>query len=165
MTADELIRLFQLEPLPVEGGLYQRHYEAAESIPQHALPPRYTREKLFGSAICYLHTPQTRSLLHRLKSDEIYHFYDGDPVALVLLYPDGKNSMIVLGRDYNAGQQPFFVVPRGVWQGSCLLKGGEWALMGTTLAPAYDDEDFELGERAALLEMYPQARDWILSLT
>lgn len=161
MTPDEIIQIFQLEPLPVEGGLFRRHYASAESIPQAALPARYAHAKLFGSAICYMHTAQTRSLFHRLKTDEIYHFYGGDPVALVLLYPDGAWRVVVLGQDYAAGQLPFFVVPRGVWQGSCLSNEGAWALTGATLAPAYDDDDFELGERAALDAQYPDAHAWI----
>jgi predicted cupin superfamily sugar epimerase len=165
MTSEFIIRHFQLEPLPVEGGMFRRHYESGESIPHHALPPRYTRAKLHASAICYMHTPGTRSLLHRLKTDEIYHFYSGHPAALVLLYPDGEHRVIILGHDYPAGQVPFCVVPGGVWQGSRLVEGGEWALMGATLAPAYDEDDFELGEREELLARYPQAGAWIIELT
>lgn len=165
MTPEFIIEKFQLEPLPVEGGLFRRHYAADEMIARDALPARYTHAKLLGSAICYMHTAQTRSLFHRLKSDEIYHFYNGDAVALVMLYEDGTFRVVTLGQDYAAGHVPFFVVPRGVWQGSCLLEGGAWALMGMTLAPAYDDDDFELGERAMLLGKYPNARKWIERLT
>lgn len=165
MTSDLLIEKFQLVPLPIEGGLFHRYYSAAETISATALPTRYTHSKLFSGAICYMHTPATRSLLHRLKTDEIYHFYSGAPVALVLLYPDASHRVVILGQDYAAGQVPFFAVPRGVWQGSCLLGDGDWALMGTTMAPAYDDDDFELGDRAQLLESHPKAREWIERLT
>lgn len=165
MTPEFLIEKFQLEPLPIEGGLFWRYYSADENIPHAALPPRYTHAKLFSSAICYMHTPQTRSLMHRLKSDELYHFYLGDPVTLVLLYPDGSQRVVTLGSDYAAGQLPFFVVPRDVWQGSRLIENGKWAFMGTTVAPAYDDDDFELGDRAALLASFPDARAWIERLT
>ncbi len=165
MTPEFVIEKFQLEPLPIEGGLFRRFYAADESIARDALPSRYARAKLLGSAICYMHTPQTRSLLHCLKTDEIYHFYNGDPVALVMLHPEGSYQVVTLGRDYAAGHLPFFVVPRGVMQGSCLLEGGAWALLGATMAPAYDDDDFELGERAALIEKYPSAREWIERLT
>lgn len=165
MTAAQIIELFQLEPLPVEGGLFRRYYGAEETIPRHALPARYTHPKPHGSAILYMHTPDTRSLLHRLKTDEIYHFYNGDPVALVLLNADRTHQIVTLGRDYAAGHVPYCVVPRGVWQGSRLAPGGEWALMGATMAPAYDDDDFELADRAFLLEQYLNAREWILCLT
>lgn len=165
MTSDSLISQFHLKPLPIEGGLFHRYYSAAETIPLSALPARYTHPKLICGAISYLHTPATRSLLHRLNTDEIYHFYNGAPVALVLLYPDASHRVVTLGQDYAAGQLPFFVVPRAVWQGSCLLQDGDWALMGTTMAPAYDNDDFELADRAQLLEMYPDARQWIERLT
>lgn len=165
MTPEWIIAQFDLKPLPVEGGLFRRHYASDESISLKVLPLRYTEPKLFGSAICYMHTALTRSLLHRLKTDEIYHFYNGDPVSLVLLYPDGVQRVVTMGQNYEAGQLPFFVVPRGVWQGSVLADGGQWALLGMTLAPAYDDDDFELGARAQLIADYPEARAWIERLT
>lgn len=165
MTPEQIIQHFRLEPLPIEGGLFRRHYASDETIPQHALHPRYGRSKLHSSAISYMHTAETRSLMHRLKTDELYHFYNGDPVTLVLLNPNGTLEIITLGQDYAAGHVPFHRVPRGVWQGSCLVPGGKWALMGATMAPAYDEDDFDLGERTELLEKYPQARDWILRLT
>jgi predicted cupin superfamily sugar epimerase len=165
MTTDELIKHFDLEPLPVEGGLFRRHYEAEETIPSHALPERYDSHKLHSSAITYLHTAETRSLLHRLKTDEIYHFYNGDPVELVLLFPDGSFQTILLGHNYSGGHVPFYAVPRGVWQGSALVPGGSWALLGMTMAPAYDVQDFELGVRDELLAQYPAARELIFRLT
>jgi predicted cupin superfamily sugar epimerase len=165
MTAVEIIEIFGLEPLPVEGGLFKRHYEAQETIPSHALPERYDSHKLHSSAITYMHTSETRSLLHRLRSDEVYHFYNGDPVLLLLLSPDGSWHVVTLGQDYAAGQVPYFAVPRGVWQGSILAPGGAWALMGTTMAPAFDDDDFELALRENLVSLYPGAREWIERLT
>lgn len=165
ITAEYLIERFRLEPLTIEGGMFQRFYLADEQIPSEALPARYTRAKPFGNAICYLHQPHTRSYLHRLLTDEIYHFYCGDPVTVLLLYPDGTHALRTLGHDYAAGQEPFLVVPREVWQGSLLAPGGRWAFLGCTLAPAYDDSDFELGDRARLLAQYPDAAEWIRRLT
>lgn len=165
MTPEQLIETFGLQPLPIEGGLFRRYYAADESISLKVLPLRYEQQKVFGSAICYMHTRETRSLLHKLKTDEIYHFYNGDPVSLALLYPDGSHRVVILGQDYAAGQLPFFVVPRDVWQGSVLAEGGAWALMGATMAPAYDDDDFELGDPAQLIAAYPTAHAWIERLT
>lgn len=165
MTADWIVERFGLEPLPIEGGLFRRYYASEDSISLKVLPLRYTQPKLFGSAICYMHTPETRSLLHTLKTDEIYHFYNGDPVSLVLFYPDSTHRIVTLGQDYAAGQLPFFVVPHGVWQGSVLADGGKWALMGATLAPAYDEEDFELADRMELTAAFPDAVAWIERLT
>lgn len=165
LTREFLIEHFQLEPLPVEGGMFRLHYRNPEKISADALPERYTQSKATSNAIVYLHQPHTCSLLHRLRTDEIYHFYNGDAVTLVLLYPDGTFETQTLGRDYAKGQRPFFVVPRDVWQGSFLNDGGEWALLGCTLAPAYDDDDFELGNRAELSAQYPQATELIRRLT
>jgi uncharacterized protein len=165
MTPEFLISHFQLEPLTLEGGMFNLFYRHTEQVPHHALPARYTRAKALGNAIVYLHQPHTCSVLHRLLTDEIYHFYRGDPVTLLLLYPDGHSETHVLGQDYERGHEPFCVVPRDVWQGSFLNEGGAWALIGCTLAPAFDDDDFELGVRELLTAQYPQAADLIRRLT
>lgn len=105
------------------------------------------------------------SALHRLLTDEIYHFYLGDPLEMTLLYPDGTSRHVTLGQDIFKGQQLQFVVPHGVWQGSRLADGGRFALVGTTMAPGFTPADYEHGDRAALLEKYPQEREHILALT
>ncbi len=164
-TADELIAMFRLKPLPGEGGLYGETYRSSEAVPTEALPGRYAGARAFGTAIYYLHTPDTCSLLHRLASDEIYHFYLGDPVELVQLRPDGSGEVVMLGPDLRAGMRVQVVVPRGVWQGSRLKSGGQVALLGTTMAPGFDFADFELGGREALLNAYPAFGPLIEALT
>lgn len=164
-TVDFLVARFKLQPLEIEGGMFHRYYLGDEELAREALPPRYGQPRQMGSAICYLYQPHTQSLLHRLLSDEIYHFYRGDPVTMLLLYTGGKHEVRTLGADYEAGHEPFMVVPRGVWQGSFLNSGGAWALVGCTLAPAYDDADFELGDRELLLRQYPTAEEWVRRLT
>lgn len=165
MNAAEIIRLLRLEPLPGEGGYYRETYRASEQIPQEALGGQYQTNKSFGTAIYYMLTPDTHSLLHRLPTDEIYHFYLGDPVTMLLLYPDGSSTQITLGHDLAKGQQLQVVVPKRVWQGSLLCDGGSFCLMGTTMAPGFDFSDFEAGERDSLLEKYPERRDLIIRLT
>lgn len=165
LTREFLIEHFHLEPLPIEGGMFHLHYRNNEMLSAAALPPRYTHDKATANAIVYLHQPHTCSLLHRLRTDEIYHFYNGDAVTMLLLFPDGRVETHTLGRKYVQGHKPFLVVPRGVWQGSFLSDGGEWALIGCTLAPAYDDDDFELGNRAELCAQYPEATELIRRLT
>lgn len=145
--------------------MFNLFYRSDEQIPADALPARYTHAKAIGNAILYLHEPNTCSVMHRLRTDEIYHFYSGDPVTMVLLYPDGHFETHVLGHIYDQAHEPFFVVPRDVWQGSFLNDGGEWALIGCTLAPAYDDDDFELGVRELLCAQYPDAAELIRRLT
>jgi hypothetical protein len=167
LTADRVIALLGLAPLPQEGGHFRESYRANERIARDCLPARYTDTRPFGSAIYYLLREDTFSALHRLQSDEVYHFYLGQPVEMLLLYPDGRDETLILGPDLEAGQRVQAVAPRGVWQGSRLAHAtpGGFALLGTTMAPAYDAADFALGERAALLAAYPQRAELIRALT
>jgi hypothetical protein len=166
MTAEEIVQLLDLQPLPQEGGLFRQTYRSAEELPAAALPPRYGGPRRFATAIYYLLTddPDSFSALHRLKTDELYHCYLGDPVQMLLLHPGGDSERIVLGPDLAAGQRVQFVVPAGSWQGSRLVPGGRWALLGTTMAPGYEPEDFELGGRG-LLTTYPDQAGLIHVLT
>jgi Uncharacterized conserved protein len=165
LTAQRIIKLLQLEPLPIEGGYFRQTYRSAEMIDHAALPERYPHGKATGSAIYFFLHEDNFSALHRLFTDEVYHFYLGNPVEMLLLYPDGASERVVLGTDLDAGQQVQVVVPHGVWQGSRLSPGGRFALMGTTMAPAYDTSDFELGECEVLVQQYPARADWIRALT
>ena len=177
VTAKQLIEHLKLEPLPVEGGYFRQTYRSDETLARSALPARYPSERVFGTAIYYLLSdePDCFSALHRLPTEEIYHFYLGDPVELLLLHPDGPSERVVLGPEIFGGQRVQFAVPRGVWQGSRLIPrlrqgsggqaGGRWALLGTTMAPGYDPSDFEGGERDALVQRYPQEADLIRGLT
>jgi predicted cupin superfamily sugar epimerase len=165
-SVETLIALLGLKPLPVEGGYYAESYRSAEAISSPALPGRYTAgPRSFGSAIYYLLTPQTCSLLHRLKSDEVYHFYLGDPVELLALRPDGSGEVALLGPDLARDMRLQLAVPHGVWQGSRLRAGGRYALLGTTMAPGFDPADFELGRRSDLQQRYPAFADLIEALT
>src|SRR5438046_10492032 len=132
-TAEEIIALWQLRPLPLEGGYYRETYRSSDRLP--------TADKALSTAIYYLLTPRTFSALHRLPSDEIFHFYLGSPVQMLQLWTDGEGRVVTLGPDVLAGQSPQVLVPRGVWQGRYLLPGGAYALLGTTLAPAFDFAD------------------------
>lgn len=159
MRADELIALLGLRPLPMEGGYYRETYRSTEKTIQAGRP------RSAGTAIYYCLTPDTFSALHRLPTDEIFHFYLGDPVEMLQLFPDGTGKIITLGTDLQAGQQPQVVVPKGIWQGSILRPGGKVALLGTTVAPGFDFEDYEGGERTALAEHYPAYAAHIERLT
>jgi len=165
MTADDVIGRLDLKPLPGEGGYYRETYRSGETLSLSALPGRYTSARSFGTAIYYLITPEERSLIHRLKSDEVFHFYLGDPALLLQLPPGESARTVTLGADIRRGQVPQCVVPRGVWQGIALAEGGRFALLGTTVAPAFDSEDFESGNRAALTALYPDVKAMIELLT
>ena len=165
ITVEYLMQHLGLAPLPEEGGYFAETYRSPVQIAPGCLPPRYTESRSAGTAIYYLLTPDTFSALHRLPGDEIYHFYLGDPVDLLLLYPDGRGETVPLGQDLEAGMRLQMVAPGWVWQGSRLREGGRFALLGTTMAPGFAFEDFELGPREALLEAYPAFADSIIGLT
>jgi len=165
LTAEEIIALLGLEPHPREGGFFAETYRATERVAPGGLPERYGDARCFGTAIYYLLTPDTCSPLHRLASDEIFHFYLGDPVEMLCLAPDGSGRTLLLGADVTAGQRPQVVVPRGVWQGARLVAGGAWALLGTTVAPGFEYQDYEDGDRAVLLAAYPGFAAIIRALT
>lgn len=165
LTAEEVIRLLGLHPHPREGGFFAETYRAGERLDPGALPARYDGPRCLGTAIYYLLTPATCSTLHRLASDEIFHFYLGDPVEMLQLAPDGSGCRLILGADLAAGQRPQVVVPRGVWQGARLVAGGAWALLGTTVAPGFEYRDYEDGDRAALVAAYPDFAGLIRALT
>jgi predicted cupin superfamily sugar epimerase len=165
VSVDQVISLLNLRPLPVEGGFYAETYRAAETIPAAALPARYGSDRPHGTAIYYFLTPELCSRLHRLRTDEVWHFYLGDPVELLQLLPDGTGQIVRVGTDLPAGQRPQVVVPRNAWMGARLQPGGAFALLGTTMAPGFDPADFELGEREVLLQAYPGFVEWVTALT
>ena len=164
LTAADVIRQLNLQPHPKEGGYFRETYRAAESLPAETLAARYGAARSTSTAIYYLLTPNTYSALHRLQSDEVFHFYGGGAVEMLQLFPDGSGRTVVLG-DLASGGHPQVVVPRGVWQGSVLRQGGEFALLGCTVAPGFDYADYESGRREILVAQYPQFADLIRRLT
>ncbi|GAP13498.1 uncharacterized conserved protein [Longilinea arvoryzae] len=167
-VVEALIERYNLKPLAFEGGLFVQTYRSEGTYAGDQLPARYAGlEHAFGSAILMLFTddPDSFSALHRLKTDEIYHFYLGDPIELTLLHPDGSFQTVTLGQNVFAGEQVQFVIPAGVWQGSRLMAGGRYALFGTTMAPAFQIEDFAAADRESLSAAYPGARERIAALT
>ena len=165
MDAKTVIELFNLKPLPFEGGYFRETYRSEDRIEAGHLPGRYKTGRNICTAIYYLLTPDTVSKIHRLQSDEVFHFYLGDPVMMLLLYPDGRSDTVTLGSDIAIGHNIQLVVPRGVWQGARLCEGGRFALMGTTVAPGFKPDDFELAERRELLNKFTSHTDLIKMLT
>ena len=165
MTANEIIEFFGLNPLEGEGGFFRQTYRSTDILAPHALPGLPETGKCLGTAIYYLLTPTSHSRLHRLSSDEIYHFYLGDPVTLLRLFPDGTSDTVTLGQNIQHGDCLQVVVPKGCWQGSFLNKGGAFALMGTTMAPGFAAADYEVGEPTALIHAYPDRKHLIRQLT
>jgi predicted cupin superfamily sugar epimerase len=166
LTAQQIIDFLAMKPLPNEGGFYIETYRAHKKIPKDPLPTGYPDARSLSTAILYLLTPRTFSALHRLKSDEIFHFYLGDAVTMLQLHPNGKSEVITLGKDLLSGQRVQTVVPAGSWQGCILNQGGRFALMGTTVTPGFEFEDFEQPDNMqALIDRYPEHKQLIIKLT
>ncbi len=143
-----LIELYGLRPLPVEGTLFAGTYRSRGEFPDG---------KPHGTAMVglYCEEPRSVSLFHRLAADEVWHFYSGDPLRLILIHPDGSSEEVVMGGDPFAGQLAQFVVPAGVWQAGELLPGGRFALYGCTMAPGFTGDSFEGGSRERLEALCP----------
>ncbi len=165
MDAEHIKQLLGLKALPVEGGFYAEAYRSGEKIAKNALPSRYRGERCFGTAIYFLLTAAAFSALHRLRSDEVYHFYLGDPVEVLLLREDGAAETVTIGTDLAQGMRPQLAVMRGTWQGLRVKSGGNFALLGTTVSPGFEFDDFELGDRRSLLVAYPDFAELIRKFT
>ena len=159
MTTDEIKALLNLQPHPVEGGHFRRTYTSANTL----YLPRGMRP--MGTAIYYLLEAGTFSEMHVLDSDEMFHFYLGDPVEMLQLHPDGRSAVITLGPDLQAGQHVQLVVPAGVWQGTRLIGDGKVALLGCTVTPGFDFADYRSGSYAELAEKWPAEAERIKALT
>ncbi|MBI4236802.1 MAG: cupin domain-containing protein [Deltaproteobacteria bacterium] len=163
-TAEALIQHFQLQPHP-EGGFFRETFRDGGTIPQAALPKRFSGDRSFSTAIYFLLPEGKRSQLHRITADELWHFYLGDPLVVVEIRPDGRTTETLLGHDVLAGQCVQHVVPAGHWFGAYPAPGSRFSFVGCTVAPGFDFADFEMGEREALLRQFPQARDVVERLT
>ncbi|MGD0552106.1 MAG: cupin domain-containing protein [Sedimentisphaerales bacterium] len=165
MTAEQIIKHFKMQPLPHEGGFFIETYRAAEVLKKEILPAGLSGDRNISTVILYLLTAKTVSLMHQLKCDEMFHFYLGNPVTMLQLHPDGSSEIITLGHDILNEQKVQVLVPKGTWQGAFIQPGGKFSLMGCSVAPGFDEADFELGDRETLLAEYPDMEELILHLT
>lgn len=163
-SAQYWIDKLSLIPHP-EGGYYRETYRSELSIAREALPPQFTGPRLVSTAIYFLLAGDNFSAFHRLRSDELWHFYAGSPLTVHVVDPDGAYSEIQLGNDPDAGAVLQAAVRAGRWFGSRVRDPKTFALAGCTVAPGFDFADFEMGKRAELVQLYPRHRKLIESLT
>ncbi len=160
MNAPHFIKLLQLQPHP-EGGYFKESYRASEKIAPEALPRRFTGDRSFCTAIYYLLQQGDRSVFHRMRSDECWHFYEGGTLIIHVIENDGNYYNIKLGKDLDAGETFQFVVPANTWFASEPAAGSSFSLAGCTVAPGFDFADFEIAEKETLLSTFPQHADII----
>ncbi len=163
-SAQYWIDKLNLLPHP-EGGYYSETYRAQLTIPREALPPQFTGPRLVSTAIYFLLQGQNFSTFHRLRSDELWHFYSGSPITVHVIEPDGSYSEIKLGNDPEAGEVLQAVVKAGCWFASRVKDGASFALVGCTVAPGFDFADFELATRSEFVRAYPAHQRLIEELT
>jgi predicted cupin superfamily sugar epimerase len=148
-----------------EGGYYRETYRSDLSIAKQALPSEFTGPRLLSTAIYFLLEGDNFSAFHRLRSDELWHFYAGSPIVVHVIEPAGSYSEIHLGSDPDAGEVLQAVVKAGRWFASRVKDSKTFALAGCTVSPGFDFEDFEMGKREDLVRLYPQHRKLIELLT
>ncbi|WP_187143210.1 cupin domain-containing protein [Terriglobus albidus] len=158
MTSEELIVHLGLERHP-EGGWYRQTYLAAKKV--HTA----RGERAASTAIYFLLSGNEFSALHRIQSDEVWHFYAGDTLIVSVIHPDGRHEDLLLGQSLPAGETLQGWVAAGAWFGARLKWPGTYALVGCTVAPGFDFADFEMGNREVLLRQFPQHAELVAKLT
>lgn len=159
-----LIERLQLQRHP-EGGWYRETYRAEDTISARGLPPRFAGDRSASTAIYFLLAAGDFSALHRLRSDEMWHFYTGIPLSIHCLTEGGDYTCIRLGSNLDRGETFQAVVPAGNWFGATLDEETGYALVGCTVAPGFDFADFAMAKRNDLLLRYPQHAELIEKLT
>ncbi|MEZ4684898.1 MAG: cupin domain-containing protein [Bacteroidia bacterium] len=158
--AAQWIQQLNLQPHP-EGGFFSESYRAAESVPAEALPRRYAGKRCFSTAIYFLITSDKPSHFHKVASDEGWHFYDGAPVRLHMISPKGEYATVLVGCNPDQNILPQCVVPAGYWFAAEVSEPDSFSLVGCTVAPGFDFEDFVLGKKESLAASFPDQKDII----
>lgn len=162
-TVIALVERFQLLPHP-EGGYYKEMYRSVEQITQTALPERFSGSRCFATAIYFLLEQGNFSAFHRIQSDECWHFYAGDSLHVHVIHPNGMYELLKLGNNLAEGECFQAVVPAGSWFASETAPGGNYSLVGCTVAPGFDFADFELAKADVLTALYPAMSELIARL-
>ena len=161
-TADWIIERLGLKPQGTCGYMGET-YVSELQVPAGALPAAYGGPRPLGGVFYFLVTPEARVRLHRIRSDQMYHHYLGEPLEVLLLYPGGGSEVRVVGPDLAAGMQPQLLIPGGTFHAGRVLGGGGYALLGTSVWVRAEPADVELGDPERLQAAYPSARAAIAS--
>ena len=163
-TTDYWVQALGMAKHP-EGGWFSEVYRSQEIIDEAALSPRYGSARCISTSIYFLLDSAECSTIHRLKSDEVWHFYQGSPLLVHKIDTKGRYSTILLGPDFEADQHFQTTIPRDTWFGAQVVNPDSFALIGCTVAPGFEFSDFELGARDKLSRLFPAHRDVITMLT
>ena len=160
---EEIITTLGLESHP-EGGYFKEIYRSQGAIPHSALGQHLSGARNHATSIYFLLETENFSAFHRIKQDEIWHFYEGAPVELHWISPEGEHRKHIIGLDLKAGQRPQLIVPAECWFAARVLDG-EYSFVGCGVAPGFDFDDFELARREDLTAIFPQHAELIKTFT
>ena len=150
-----LIKELNLLPHP-EGGYFSETYRSKEIIKKENLPAKYGSDRNYLTSIYFLLEDNNFSAFHRLKTDEIWYFHFGNPLMLNTIDEQGTLTQNILGPDFRAGQKFQHTVPAGHWMSASVLNEEGFSLIGCSMSPGFDYDDFELGDRKKLIELFPR---------
>ena len=164
-TAEEVKTMLDLETHPTCGFVTET-YRSPLKVPTGALPEAYEGNRPYGSALYFLVDPDAQIVMHRIRSDQLYHHYLGNPLEVLMLYPDGTGAVAVVGDDLTAGERPQLFVPGNTFHTSRLVSGGTgYALLASTEWPGVEPPDVEHGDIEELVASYPDFREQIRRFT
>ncbi len=161
---EDIIEKLNLQPHP-EGGYFKETYRSKGEMNEGSLDSNYIGNRNYSTCIYFLLTSGTFSAFHRIKQDEIWHFYDGSPIKLHTISPKGVHSEFIIGRDFDKGQAPQLVVSGGDWFAATVIGNDDYALVGCTVAPGFHFNDFEVPTRKELISKFPKHQDIITEFT
>lgn len=160
----EIISHLELLPHP-EGGYFKETYRSIGSIPKESLAPEFSGDRNYSTAIYFLLTSDTFSAFHKINQDEFWHFYKGSTIKLHLISPKGEYANVLIGNNFKNNEVPQFVVPAHYWFAAEVIASESYALIGCTVAPGFDFDDFVLADREELIHQFPKHKDVITQLT
>jgi predicted cupin superfamily sugar epimerase len=163
-TAEEIKGMLGLKPHPTCGFVTET-YRSSLKIAVESLPEAYESDRPYGSALYFLVTPNAQIVLHRIRSDQLYHHYLGASLEALLLYPDGSGEIVTVGSDLGAGERPQLFIPGGTFHTSRLAHGADYALLASTEWPGVEPPDVEHGDIQTLMDTYPDFREEIRAFT
>ena len=158
------IEKLNLSPHP-EGGFFKENYRSGEFIAKDALPARFSGDRSFSTSIYFLLDLDNFSAFHRIKQDELWHFYDGVPLTIHVITPEGLYTAEKLGRNIDAGENLQVLVKGGCFFAAEINDTSSFSLVGCTVAPGFDFADFEMPGRAVLLKLFPDHEQIINKLS
>lgn len=161
---DHLVQQLKLLEHP-EGGYYREVYRSSEIILEESLPDRYVGNRSFATGIYYLIKGNFPSRFHRLKSDELWHFYEGSPVHVHIINPHGEYEVITMGNIGHENPNYQLTIEKNHWFGGIVTEPDSYTLLGCTVSPGFDFDDFEMADRDTLLSIYPEHEEIIRKLT